>query len=67
MFPKCSLDARDIATLREHSANIPRILRVGKIAPIIAFDFSVFIDSVNADSNSAVLQIRKSFLGLYDR
>ena len=27
MFPKWSLDARNIATLREHSANIPGILR----------------------------------------
>ena len=29
MFSKCSLDTRDIATLREHSANIPGILRAG--------------------------------------
>ena len=27
MFCKCSLDAQNIATLREHSANIPGILR----------------------------------------
>ena len=27
MFPKCSLDVSNIATLREHSANIPGILR----------------------------------------
>ena len=29
MFPKCSLDVSNIATLREHSANIPGILRAG--------------------------------------
>ena len=29
MFHKFSLDVRNIVTLREHSANIPRILRVG--------------------------------------
>ena len=29
MFSKCSPDARNIATLREHSANIPGILRAG--------------------------------------
>ena len=29
MFPKHSLDARNIATLREHSPNIPGILRAG--------------------------------------
>ena len=29
MFSKCSLDARNIATLREHSANIPGILHAG--------------------------------------
>ena len=27
MFPKCSLDVRNISTLREHLANIPGILR----------------------------------------
>ena len=27
MFPKCSVDVQNIATLREQSANIPRILR----------------------------------------
>ena len=27
IIPKCSLDARNIATLRENSANIPGILR----------------------------------------
>ena len=29
MFPKFSLDAQIMAALREHSANIPRILRAG--------------------------------------
>ena len=29
MFPKCSLDARNIATLTEHSVNISGILRAG--------------------------------------
>ena len=29
MFPKRSLDARKIAMLMEHSANIPGILRAG--------------------------------------
>ena len=29
MFPKCSLNVPNIATLRKHSANIPRILRAG--------------------------------------
>ena len=29
MFPKCFLDVPNIATLREHSANIPGILGVG--------------------------------------
>ena len=29
MFLKCSLDAWNIATLREHSASIPGILRIG--------------------------------------
>ena len=29
MFPKCSVDVPNIVTLREHSANIPRILRDG--------------------------------------
>ena len=29
MLPKCSLDARIIATLREYSANIPSILGAG--------------------------------------
>ena len=29
MFPKCYLDVPRIATLREHSANIPGILRAG--------------------------------------
>ena len=33
MFPKCSLDIQNIATLREHSANIPEILRAGWIMP----------------------------------
>ena len=28
-FPKCSLDARNIATLSGHSSNIPGILRAG--------------------------------------
>ena len=27
MLPKCSLDVRNTVTLREHSANIPGILR----------------------------------------
>ena len=29
IFPKCSLDVRNIRTLREHSANIPGILCAG--------------------------------------
>ena len=29
MFPKCFLDARNISTLSEHSADIPEILRAG--------------------------------------
>ena len=29
MFPKCSLDVPNIATLREHTTNIPGILRAG--------------------------------------
>ena len=29
MFPKCSMNARNIATLREHLANVPGILRAG--------------------------------------
>ena len=29
MFTKCSLDVLNIVTLREHTANIPRILRAG--------------------------------------
>ena len=29
MFPKCSLDTRNIAMPKEHSANIPGILRAG--------------------------------------
>ena len=37
MFPKCSLDARNIATLRKHSANIPGILRAG-------WEMSVHVD-----------------------
>ena len=27
MFPKCSMDVPNIATLREHSENIPGVLR----------------------------------------
>ena len=36
LFPKCYLDARNIATLREHSANIPGIHSwdTGKCFPI---------------------------------
>ena len=29
MFPKCFLDVPNIATLREHAANIPGIVRAG--------------------------------------
>ena len=29
MFPKCSLNIPNVATLREHTANIPGILRAG--------------------------------------
>ena len=29
MFPKCFPDVPNISTLREHSANIPGILRAG--------------------------------------
>ena len=29
MFPKCSLDVQNITALREHSANIPGIVRAG--------------------------------------
>ena len=32
MFPNFSLDVPNIATLREHSANIPGILRAGWVA-----------------------------------
>ena len=42
MFPKCSLEARNIATLREQSENIPGILRAGwvyqQIAVLIKLD-----------------------------
>ena len=32
MFPKCSMDVLNIGKLREHSANIPGILRAGCLA-----------------------------------
>ena len=37
MLPKCSLDAQNIATLREHLANIPRILRAGWVICIYIY------------------------------
>ena len=36
MFPKCFLNARNIATLREHSAKIPEILRAGWVPSSIS-------------------------------
>ena len=44
MFHKCSLDARNIATLREQSVNIPGInLRAGWVTAAKTFFSSVFV------------------------
>ena len=42
MFPKCSVDVRNIATLREQSANIPRILRADWVRGKYNFFFFFF-------------------------
>ena len=34
MIPKCSLDVTNIAMLREHSTNIPGLLRAGWVSNI---------------------------------
>ena len=34
MFPKCALNVPNIATLREHSENIPGILRAGWVVTV---------------------------------
>ena len=39
MFPKCSLDVPNIATFREHTSNIPGILRAGWDAPTTTENF----------------------------
>ena len=46
MFPKCSLDVTNIATpnivmLREHSMNIPGLLRAGWVSNITTNDVTV--------------------------
>ena len=38
MFPKCSLDVRNSATLWEHSANIPGILRADWVGRFLVFN-----------------------------
>ena len=42
MFPKCSLDTWNIATLREHSASIPGIFRAGWVGGSNFADFVRF-------------------------
>ena len=41
MFPKCSLDVTNIAMLREHSKNIPGLLRAGWVSNITNNDVTV--------------------------
>ena len=41
MFPKCSLDVTNIATLNEHSTNIPGLLRAGWVSNITTNDVTV--------------------------
>ena len=41
MFPKCFLDVTNIAMLREHSTNIPGLLRAGWVSNITTNDVTV--------------------------
>ena len=52
MFPKCSLDVPNIATLREHSANIPAILRAGWEGCFVPLVFSANVEWIVSARNS---------------
>ena len=61
MFPKCSLDVPNIVTLREHTANIPGILRAGWAVPWNGL--KIFLANMSAECwYSCLLRKRTCFL-----